>query len=54
LSLHTAVLAAASYAFANSDERPGRRLAPSEVKELLHRTGLEALYELDYPDAKPY
>ena len=54
LSLHTAVLAAVGYLFANSDERPGRRLAPSEVKELLHRTGLESLYELDYPDAKPY
>ena len=54
LSLHTAVLAAAGYTFANSEERPGRRLAPSEVKELLHRTGLESLYELDYPDAKPY
>ena len=54
LSLHTAVLAAAGYTFANSEERPGHRLAPSEVKELLHRTGLESLYELDYPDAKPY
>jgi carboxypeptidase Q len=54
LSLHTAVLAAAGYMFANSEARPGRRLAPSEVKELLHKTGLESLYELDYPDAKPY
>jgi carboxypeptidase Q len=54
LSLHTAVLAGAGYTFANSEERPGRRLSPSEVKELLHRTGLESLYELDYPDAKPY
>jgi carboxypeptidase Q len=54
LSLHTAVLALAGYTFANSEERPGRRLTPSEVKELLHRTGLESLYELDYPDAKPY
>ena len=54
LGLHTAVLAVAGYTFANSDDRPGRRLAPSEVKELLHRTGLESLYELDYPGARPY
>jgi hypothetical protein len=54
LSLHTAVLAVAAYMFANAEERPGRRLSPDEVKQLLQRTGLESLYELDYPDAKPY
>ena len=54
LSLHTAVLAAVSYRFANAEERPGPRLTPNEVKQLLQRTGLESLYELDYPDAKPY
>jgi Zn-dependent M28 family amino/carboxypeptidase len=54
LSLHTAVLAAVAYSFANSDDRPGRRLTQPEVKQLLQRTGLESLYELDYPDAKPY
>jgi hypothetical protein len=54
LSLHTAVLAAAGYIFANADQRPGRRLTPDEVKQLLQRTGLESLFELDYPDGKPY
>jgi hypothetical protein len=54
LSLHTAVLAAAGYTFANAEERPGRRLTPAEVKQLLQRTGLESLYELDYPGEKPY
>jgi len=54
LSLHTAVLAAIGYTFANSAEHLGRRLTPAEVKQLLQSTGLESLYELDYPDAKPY
>jgi len=54
LRLHTAVLATVAHSFANADERPGRRLSPPEVKDLLRRTGLESLYELDYPDAKPY
>ena len=54
LGLHTAVLATLGYTFANADERPGRRLNPAEVKDLLQRTGLEPLYEIDYPDAKPY
>ncbi len=54
LSLHTAVLAATAYIFADADERPGPRLSPDEVKQLLQRTNLESLYELDYPDAKPY
>lgn len=54
LSLHTAVLAATGYIFANAEERPGPRLNSDEVKQLLQRTGLESLYELDYPNAKPY
>ena len=54
LRLHTAVLATVAHSFANADERPGRRLTPPEVKDLLRRTGLESLYDLDYPDAKPY
>jgi carboxypeptidase Q len=54
LSLHTAVLASAAYLFANSEERPGPRLKPTEVKQLLQRTGLESLFELDYPGEKPY
>lgn len=54
LSLHTAVLAVAAYRFADAEERPGRRLSPAEVKQLLQRTGLESLYELDYPGEKPY
>src|SRR3954447_399808 len=54
LSLHTAVLASAAYLFANAEERPGPRLTPAEVKQLLQRTGLESLFELDYPGEKPY
>lgn len=54
IGLHTAMLATLGYSFANADERPGRRLSPQEVKDLLQRTGLESLYELDYPGEKPY
>ncbi|MGH9517523.1 MAG: M20/M25/M40 family metallo-hydrolase [Terriglobales bacterium] len=54
LSLHTAVMAAVGYMFANAEQRPGRRLSSGEVKQLLQRTGLESLFELDYPDAEPY
>jgi carboxypeptidase Q len=54
LSLHTAVLASAAYLFANAEERPGPRLNSAEVKLLLQRTGLESLFELDYPGEKPY
>ena len=54
LALHTAVLATMGYTFANADERPGKRLSPAEVKELLERTKLESLFELDYPGEKPY
>jgi carboxypeptidase Q len=54
LSLHTAVLASAGYLFANAEDRPGPRLSSAEVKQLLQRTGLESLFELDYPGEKPY
>ena len=53
LGLHTAVMAVLGYQFANADQRPGRRLSPVEVVELLKRTGLEPLYRLEYPDAQP-
>jgi hypothetical protein len=54
LGLHTAMLAVVGYRFANSEERPGKRLNPAEVKELLKRTNLETLFELDHPGEKPY
>jgi hypothetical protein len=54
LGLQTAIMAVSGYSFANAPERPGKRLSPSEVHDLLVRTGLEPLYELDYPDKKPY
>ena len=53
LGMHTAMMAVIGYQFANADERPGRRLSPAEVVELLKRTGLEPLYRLEYPDRKP-
>ena len=53
LGMHTAMLAVIGYQFANANERPGRRLWPAEVVELLKKTGLEPLYRLEYPDAKP-
>lgn len=53
LGIHTAVMAVLAYQFANADQRPGRRLSPTEVVELLKRTGLEPLYRLEYPDTKP-
>jgi len=48
--LQTAVMAIAAYSFANSEQRPGPRLSPAEVQELLKRTGLEPLYKLEYGD----
>jgi hypothetical protein len=51
--MHTAMLAVIGYQFANANDRPGRRLSPAEVVELLKKTGLEPLYRLEYPDAKP-
>ena len=53
LGMHTAMMAVLGYQFANASERPGRRLSPSEVVELLKKTGLEPLYRLEYPNAKP-
>ena len=48
--LQTAVMAVAAYSFANAEQRPGPRLSPAEVQELLKRTGLEPLYKLEYGD----
>ena len=48
LALHTAIMAVAGYSFANADARPGPRLTPAQVRELLKRTGLETLYKLEY------
>ena len=48
--LQTAVMAVAAYSFANADHRPGPRIGPAEVQELLKRTGLEPLYKLEYAD----
>ena len=53
LGMHTAMMAVIGYQFANANERPGRRLSPAEVVALLKKTGLEPLYRLEYPDAKP-
>jgi carboxypeptidase Q len=46
--LQTAVMAVAAYSFANAEKRPGPRIGPAEVQELLKRTGLEPLYKLEY------
>jgi hypothetical protein len=54
LGLQTAVMAVAGYSFANGEQAPGKRLSPTEVRDVLRRTGLEMLYEMDYPDQKPY
>jgi carboxypeptidase Q len=53
LAIHTAVMAVAGYSFANAEQRPGRRLSPPEVQDLLKRTGLEQLYQLEYSAEKP-
>lgn len=52
LNLQTAVMAMAAYSFANAEQAPGRRLSLAEVRDLLKRTGLEPLYNLEYPEAK--
>jgi hypothetical protein len=46
-------MAVAAYSFANASERPGPRLSPAQVQDLLKRTGLEQLYKLEYsiPDS---
>jgi carboxypeptidase Q len=54
LGLQTAIMAAAGYSFADADQPPGKRLSRSEVHDLLQKTGLEPLYELDFPNQKPY
>jgi carboxypeptidase Q len=54
LAIHTAVMAVAGYSFANAEQRPGRRLSPAEVQDLLKRTGLEQLYQLEYSTEKPH
>jgi Iap family predicted aminopeptidase len=54
LAIQTAVMAVAGYSFANADQRPGPRLSPPEVQQLLKRTGLEQLYELEYSAEKPH
>lgn len=48
--LQTAVMAVAAYSFANAEKRPGPRIGPAEVQELLKRTGLEPLYKLEYAE----
>ena len=48
--LQTAVMAVAAYSFANAEQRPGPRIGPAEVQELLKRTGLEPLYKLEYAE----
>jgi Zn-dependent M28 family amino/carboxypeptidase len=54
LSLDSAVLTIAALSFADANQRPGKRLSPAEVHELLQRTNLESLFEMDYGDEKPY
>lgn len=49
--LQTAIMAVAAYSFANADQRPGPRLDPAQVQDLLKRTGLEPLYKLLYEKA---
>lgn len=52
LALHTAIMAVAGYSFANAENRPGPRLTPAQVQDLLKRTGLFPLYELEYSAEK--
>ena len=54
LAVQTAVMAMAGYTYANADQRPGRRLTPPEVQQLIDRTGLRQLYELEYSAEKPH
>jgi Zn-dependent M28 family amino/carboxypeptidase len=54
LGLQTAVMAVAGYRLAQADQSPGKRLSSAEVHDLLRRTKLESLYEIDYPGTKPY
>ena len=54
LSLDSAVLTIAALSFADADQRPGNRLSPAEVHDLLERTNLEKLFEMDYGDERLY
>jgi Zn-dependent M28 family amino/carboxypeptidase len=54
LSLDSAVLTIGALSFANADQRPGKRLSPAEVHNLLQRTNLESLFKMDYGDENPY
>jgi carboxypeptidase Q len=53
VKLQTAVMAVAAYSFANATQRPGPRISPAQVQELLKRTGLEPLYKLEYAEEIP-
>ncbi|HVO58148.1 MAG TPA: M20/M25/M40 family metallo-hydrolase [Dongiaceae bacterium] len=53
VKLQTAIFAVAGYTFANAAERPGPRLKPAQVQELLKRTGLDELYKLEYEVNQP-
>jgi carboxypeptidase Q len=48
LALDTAVMAIAAYSFANAEMPPARRLGPTDVRELLKRTGMLQAVELDF------
>ena len=50
VKLQTAVMAVAAYSVANAEQRPGPRIGPEKVQELLKRTGLEPLYKLEYAE----
>ena len=50
VKLETAIMAVAAYSFANAEKRPGPRIGPAQVQELLKRTGLEPLYKLEYSE----
>jgi carboxypeptidase Q len=53
LALQTGILAVAAYSFANAEHRLGPMLNPEQVQELLKRTGLYPLYQLEYSAEKP-
>lgn len=48
LALDTAAMAVAAYSLARAEARPARRLPPTEVRELLKRTGMESAIELNF------
>ena len=53
LSLDTAVMASATYTFANSKEVAGRRLSAEEVHQYLKETGLADGFGILYGPGKP-